>query len=60
MLVSASVNNVCCHIFPKGTTSQTVNFKKEPGSPWHSCSNSLALSVAITPLNLISAQPGNG
>lgn len=28
MFVSAAVTNVCCHIFPKGTTSQAVNSGK--------------------------------
>lgn len=61
-LISAAVTNVCCHIFPQGITSQSVNSEKVPGSLWHSsCSNILAFSVLAvntTPLNLISPQLG--
>lgn len=52
VFVSAAVTNVCCHVFPKETTSQTVNSGKRARKPL-AFLFSLALTVTVTPLSFL-------
>lgn len=59
VFVSAAVTNVCCHVFPKETTSQTVNSGKRARKPLAFLFKQFGAYCDCN-ASLISAQPGNG